>query len=612
VNWQHLQAIVWLRWRLLVNQWRRGGTLNAVLMMILAFGAAAIAIPLFFGCLALGVYLLPRATPVHLLIAWDVLVVALLFFWCIGLVAELQRSEPLSLSKLMHLPVSLNEAFLINYLSSLLSLSLIVFLPIMLAFCLALVWTKGILMLPATVLLAAFLLMITALTYQLQGWLASLISNPRRRRTAMVITTGALILLVQLPNLINVLSPWASEHAKRAEKFSAEMDKLERAVRSNEPDSEDLRRQFEMVKQHQAASEQAFQETLRRWERTARFVNMVLPIGWLPLGVTAAAEGSVWPALLGSLGMTLIGTASLWQAYRTTIALYQGETTNRKSQRGPVVPTLSSHLKPVRLLVEARLPGVSEPVSAIALASLRSFLRAPEAKMMLLTPLIMIPIFGTFLLRDGAKTPESLRPFVGIGAITIVLFGLMHIMANQFGFDRDGFRVFVLCPAPRRDILLGKNLAFAPLALGMAAILLLLVQVLRPLRWDHFLAMFPQSISMFLVFCFLTNLLSIYGPVHVPPGSLRPASPKAATVLLQVATIMVLFPMSEALTLLPLGVELLMGLAGWNSSVPIGLILTIAECAAIFGLYIIILKWQGGLLQGREQDILASVTSRAA
>ena len=26
VNWQHLQAFVWLRWRLLVNQWRRAGT----------------------------------------------------------------------------------------------------------------------------------------------------------------------------------------------------------------------------------------------------------------------------------------------------------------------------------------------------------------------------------------------------------------------------------------------------------------------------------------------------------------------------------------------------------------------------------------------------------
>ena len=30
VNWQHLQAFVWLRWRLLVNQWRRAGAVNAV------------------------------------------------------------------------------------------------------------------------------------------------------------------------------------------------------------------------------------------------------------------------------------------------------------------------------------------------------------------------------------------------------------------------------------------------------------------------------------------------------------------------------------------------------------------------------------------------------
>ena len=44
-----------------------------------------------------------------------------------------------------------------------------------------------------------------------------------------------------------------------------------------------------------------------------------------------------------------------------------------------------------------------------------------------------------------------------------VLFGVVQLMANQFGFDRDGFRVFVLSAARRRDILLGKNLSFAPI-----------------------------------------------------------------------------------------------------------------------------------------------------
>ncbi len=52
-----------------------------------------------------------------------------------------------------------------------------------------------------------------------------------------------------------------------------------------------------------------------------------------------------------------------------------------------------------------------------------------------------------------------------------MLFGFVQLMANQFGFDRDGFRVFVLCAAPRRDILLGKNLAFVPVALVMVLVI---------------------------------------------------------------------------------------------------------------------------------------------
>ena len=38
MNWQHLRAFVWLRWRLLANRWQRGGTVNAVLMTIVAVG----------------------------------------------------------------------------------------------------------------------------------------------------------------------------------------------------------------------------------------------------------------------------------------------------------------------------------------------------------------------------------------------------------------------------------------------------------------------------------------------------------------------------------------------------------------------------------------------
>ena len=45
---------------------------------------------------------------------------------------------------------------------------------------------------------------------------------------------------------------------------------------------------------------------------------------------------------------------------------------------------------------------------------------------------------------------------------------MSQLLGNQFGFDRGGFRVYVLSPASRRDVLLGKNLSFVPLTADIA------------------------------------------------------------------------------------------------------------------------------------------------
>ena len=212
----------------------------------------------------------------------------------------------------------------------------------------------------------------------------------------------------------------------------------------------------------------AEEKSVQSWVRSARLANLVLPIGWLPLGVMAAGEGNVGPAILGFLGMTLIGAASLWRAYRTTVRLYQGDFTSQTVAPRPVAARAAvSPQPPAPRMLEAALPGLSEPVSAIALTGFRSLIRAPEAKMMLLTPVIFVAGFwlhgfenasGRARLRFARSSPSA--------PIGIALFGVLQLMSNQFGFDRDGFRVFVLCAAPRRDILLGKNLSFAPLALA--------------------------------------------------------------------------------------------------------------------------------------------------
>ncbi len=325
----------------------------------------------------------------------------------------------------------------------------------------------------------------------------------------------------------------------------------------------------------------------------------------------SAAEGRVVPSILGLLGMTLIGTSSLWRAYDATVRQYQGLSTNRKARPVPVIAAPSSVRKSADLLLEARLPGFPEPVLAVALAGFQSLVRSPEAKMMLLTPVIMTPILGSMLWRERHGIAESVRPLAATAGMVFVLLGVVQMMGNLFGFDRDGFRVFVLCAAPRRDILLGKNLAFAPVALGTAAILLAIIQAICPMRLDHLLAMVPQYVSMFLLFCMCTNLLSIYAPLHVAPGSLKPTYPKMTTALLQVMMILILFPLTQSVTLVPLGIEVVLRLLGWMEGVPICLLLSLAECTAVVGIYWVSLGIYGDLLRAREQKILESVASRS-
>ena len=612
---QHLAAFLWLRWRLLANQWRRAGTFNAVVMTILAVGTVVLAVPLFIGCVALGVFALDDAPPATLLYLWDAIVIAFTFFWTLGLLTDLQRTEAFALSKFLHLPVKLSAAFLINYLSSLLRLSLVLFVPVMCGLGIGLTISRGVWLASAVPLVLAFFFMVTMLTYQFQGWLASMMSNPRRRRTIVVATTAALMFAFQLPNLLNVFRPSvAKQRAEQSQESAASMTKLLDEFKAGEIDADEFQqRQQALLEQDQAKSTELQLQRAQTWDRTARLANMVLPIGWLPMGVTAAAEHHAWPLLLGFAGMTLIGSASLWRAYRTTLRLYQGEFTSRGSatRPRPVAGAAQGKVNQARtLLVERRLPGVSEPVAAVALGSLRSQLRSPETKVMLLTPVLLGALFGSALFRSPDDVAEVMRPFAGIGAICLSLFGIVQVTANQFGFDRDGFRVYVLSAVPRRDILLGKNLACLPFTLVMSTIMLTVVQIARPMRIDHFVALAPQFVSMFLLFSMLMNLISIYAPMAVAAGSLKPAQSKLIPVLVQMVMFTFLFPLTQMLSLLPFGLEALLRWQGLATGVPVALLLSLGQCAVLVVFYRFVLNAQGQMLQAREQKILETVTNR--
>jgi hypothetical protein len=613
VNGQHLRTFIWLHWRLRVNQFKRGGTVNAVLAAIVLGLAAVLAVVLFAVFFLIGLLALADAQPLVLLYVWDGLVVGFLFLWAAGLVAELQRSEAIALEKFLHLPVSLASAFVLNYLASLVSLSMILFVPAMTGLALGLIVSRGPIMLLALPATAAFLHMITAISYQFQGWLASLMVNKRRRRTVVVLVTAVFVLIFQLPNLINMYQPWNPGQAD-VSAFSKKMADLDRALAARAITVEEYqRRQQEVQRQFQARNQERGQRLAHQVEGTARLLNLVLPPGWLPLGIMGLAQGDALPALLGTLGLTLIGAASLGRAYRTTLRLYTGQyTSQRRTAADPVRlpgPSPTGKPEPARLL-ERQLPWVSEQAAAITLAGFRSLARAPEVKMLLLTPVIMAVVFGAVFVRGPSDLPEAARPLLPFAAVAMVLLTTSQLVINQFGFDRSGFRVFVLCPARRSDILLGKNLAAAPLALVLALIAVVVVEVLYPLRLDHLLAVMPQAVSMYLLFCLLANWLSILAPMPVAQGSLKPANTRMLPMLLHIL-FMFLAPVIFAPALVPLGIEVALELLGWRRGLPVYLILALLECLAVIYLYRFALIWQGGLLQAREQRILEIVTTKA-
>ena len=123
--------------------------------------------------------------------------------------------------------------------------------------------------------------MITAWTYCLRGWLATLMSNPRRRRTVIMCISLAFVLLAQGPNLyFNVFQRrnFSRPHRKPQSGNSA---------RNTNAEAE-----------------------------TDRLTNCwpcrgFMPPLWVPVGAQALAEGNPLPALLGTLGCAGIAALGL-------------------------------------------------------------------------------------------------------------------------------------------------------------------------------------------------------------------------------------------------------------------------------------------------------------
>lgn len=581
MNWEQLKTILWLRWRLTCNQWRKSGGLGAVLAAIVSGAAVMLGGVMFVAGLLIGALALGEVKPDVVMIVWLGVTAVFLFFWLIGLLSELQRSETIDLQRLLHLPVVLGQLFVVNYVVSLATLSTVLAVPVMTGLALGLTYSRGpgmLLMLP---LAWGMVFMISAWTYCLRGWLAAMMHNPRRRRAIIMGITVAFIVTAQLPNLyFNVLG--GRDRAK--------------SRRGGTP---------EEVQRQQAARQEANKVSKERLVMAQK----IFPPFWVSWGALGLAEQRVLPAVLGTIGCLGLGIFGLKRAYRNTLNAYQGVAKSKPAAVRVAVDSKTGPAAAGKTLLDFRLPAVPEQAAAVALGTFRSMLRAPEVKMAWATTFLVTLILGvSVLFRSAPKMPEAAKPFVVTGSMAFSLFMLVQFFGNQFGFDRQGFRAFVLSPVDRRLILLGKNLATWPVAAAFGLVLLAAQTIWLRLPALTALAALFQLVTLLLFGSLGGNLLSILVPFRVQAGSLKPTKMPAMATLVMVFCHM-LFPVVMLPVFAPPLLDWLWRQAEWPAFVPVNLMGSVILAALTWLLYWQTLGSYGRLLQQREMKILNTVTA---
>jgi len=576
MDWGQFRAVLWLRRRLSRNQFARSGILGKIYAVAVPIVAVLVATVTFTGGLVGGWAGLGDTTPKSISLVWLGITIGFLFFWTVGLLSEIQRSEAVDLQRLIHLPVRLGQAFVINFIASHAVFSIVAFVPAMIGLALGLAFARGPTFLLLVPLALAMVFMVSSWTYCLRGWLAALMANPRKRRAVVAGVTLVLILVCQAPNIASNVA---------------------RGVRR-----EDGGRRHAWSGRHLLATAQ----------------RCVPPL-WVPLGAKGLAEHRAWPALLGTLGCLAIAALGLRRAYRITVVAYRGgagtPTTGRAPRVQPSVDAAKrgSPRKTRRTVhatfIERDIPGVPSEAAALALATLRSFLRAPEVKMALVSSFLLpLIIGGSLLIGSPGSTPGWLKSFYGTGAVLFSILMTMQFLANQFGYDRDGFRTLVLSPADRRHILLGKNLATMPICGSVGLLFVTVAGVALRMPAFAFAAAMFQLVAALTLANIIGSLLSMYVPYKVRSGSMQASKPGGKTMLLLMVCQMLLPVLMAPLLLPPLAAALFskFGVPGGQA---LNLVLSIAMAAGLIFLYRSLLDPLGRLLRRRETAILQAVTA---
>jgi len=581
MNWEHFKAILWLRWRLSRNQWAKSGGLGAVLAAIIALLALVAGGVAFLVGLLAGGFALEGTSATVVSLVWAGVGFGFVFSWTIGVLTELQRSESIDIQRFLHLPVSLRQVFLINYVVSHYSFSIVLMVPLMVGLSLGLAISRGPRMLLLLPVATSVVFSITAWTYALRGWIAAAMSNPRRRRSIIVGLTIVFVAVAQGPNLYFNLFRSRDVTMRRPDPSA--------------PEYADYLRRREQQQDRTIASIKA--------------IEKFVPPLWTAAVTEPLLEGRPLPALAALGGLLLLGILGIERAYAGTLRFYRGNL-GGAATASPLAPAGRRTPAPgERNLLEWRLPKLSEEGSAVALAALRTMLRAPELKLIWGLAILIPGLIGPgALLPLDKPLPENARPLVATATVAFAIFMLVQMFGNQFGFDRDGFRTLVLSPVSRRTLLLGKNVATLTTSFCVELVPLTVVSVILKLPALDILAALFQLAILSFVAVIAGNLSSILFAYRFAPGSLKPTKMPAASTLALVA-VQMLFPMLTSPAFIPPAAQWAWRALGYEAAVPVNLILSSVFAAVAAALYRVTLEPMSRLLRARETMIIGRVTA---
>ena len=558
-------ALLALRLTLLRNTWSTGKWLSYLVVGVLGLGALAVAAAASAGMFFLGMWGLRSDYPVLVLAMLDGLVAAFLFFWFWGLVLELQRSDIIDLRKMLFLPVPLRMVFGLNFLASLFSPALLFFLPCAVALVAGLRVNYGPRAWLGLPLAFAFFLMVAAWAYYARGMLAILMENKRRRRVVLTVLPLCFVLLSQAPSVI-------SNAIRRSE------GKEEAVAWLSGPTA----------------------------ERVLVYGNVAVPLGWLPYGVWSVLQGDSLPAAASFLGLAGLAGLGLGLGYRATIRHYTGVTAERGKAGGPGAAAASERqVRPA--LTGRRTPWLDEDTGALTAACFLSYLRHPNIRILLIMPMCM-GLFLLFMYRSGAYGGRLGGEGAWMPVIVLVwpFFNFSFVLFNIFGIDRNGFRGLVLFPTPRHKYLLAKNLAMFPFVAGLSLAFVMVAALLLRTESRLVLISCVQVLQLYLMYCLIGNVMSLYFPYGIGRDAMRVRSHRALVLALGMVSAalagILLIPTTFPMLLDDL-VAAWWGYRGW----PIGLTVSAALLALTGLAYRISLRHTGDVLMAREQRILGAL-----